>query len=54
MASMSMGKVREIPEEICKKCTAASLPLDPKYGAGEDVFAAMKRIIERLNPSYKQ
>ena len=54
MASMSMGKVREIPEEICKRCAADSLPLDPKYGAGEDVFAAMKRLIEKQDPSYKQ
>ncbi len=54
MSSMSMGKVREIPEEICKKCAADSLPLDPKYGAGEDVFAALKRLIEKQDPSYKQ
>jgi ribulose-5-phosphate 4-epimerase/fuculose-1-phosphate aldolase len=54
LASMSMGKVREIPEDICRQCTADSLPLDPKYGAGEDVFAAMKRIIEKQDPSYKQ
>ncbi|MFQ3185688.1 MAG: hypothetical protein ACI8Q3_000705, partial [Marinomonas primoryensis] len=47
-------KVREIPEDICRKCTADSLPLDPKYGAGEDVFAAMKRIIEKQDSSFKQ
>lgn len=53
MASMSMGAVREIPEEICKKCTAQSLNFDPKFGAGEDVFAAMKRIVEKQDPSFK-
>ena len=54
LASISMGKVCEIPKEICMKCTADSLPLDPKYGAGEDVFTAMKRIIEKQDQSYKQ
>ena len=53
-ASMAMGKVREIPEEIVMKCTRDSLNFDPKFGAGEDVFAAMKRIVEKQDPSYKR
>ncbi|WP_417224822.1 class II aldolase/adducin family protein [Amphritea sp.] len=53
-ASMAMGKVREIPEAIVKKCTADSLNFDPKFGAGEDVFAAMKRLVEKQDPSFKR
>lgn len=53
-ASMAMGKVREIPEAVVKKCTADSLNFDPKYGAGEDAFAAMKRLIEKQDPSFKR
>ncbi|MBU2966147.1 class II aldolase/adducin family protein [Amphritea sp. 2_MG-2023] len=53
-ASMAMGKVREIPEAIVKKCTADSLNFNPKYGAGADVFAAMKRLVEKQDPSYKR
>ncbi|WP_246590203.1 class II aldolase/adducin family protein [Marinobacterium ramblicola] len=54
VASMAMGPVRAIPEAILKKCTADSLNFDPKFGAGEDVFAAMKRLVERQDPSFKR
>jgi len=53
MASMPMGPLREIPEAVLKKCVADSLNFDPKYGAGEDVFAAMKRLVEKQDPSFK-
>jgi len=52
-ASMAMGKVRVIPEAIVKKCTADSLNFDPEFGAGADVFAAMKRLVEKQDPSFK-
>lgn len=54
LASMSMGKVINIDKSILSNCTRDSLNLDPKYGAGEDVFSAMKRIIDRIDPSYKR
>lgn len=53
VASMPMGPLRQIPESVLKKCAADSLNFDPKYGAGEDVFAAMKRLVERQDPSFK-
>lgn len=52
-ASMAMGKVRMIPEAIVKKCTADSLNFDPEFGAGADVFAAMKRLVEKQDTSFK-
>ncbi|WP_372598552.1 class II aldolase/adducin family protein [Amphritea sp.] len=52
-ASMAMGKVRMIPEAIVKKCTADSLNFDPEFGAGADVFAAMKRLVEKQDASFK-
>ena len=46
MASMSMGTVRE-------KCVQDSLNFNPAYGAGEDGFAAMQRLIDRIDPGYR-
>lgn len=54
MASMPMGPLREIPESVLNKCVADSLNFDPKFGAGEDVFAAMKRLVEKQDPSFKR
>lgn len=53
VCSMSMGKLRAIPESVLQKCSRDSLNFDPKYGAGEDVFAAMTRIIDRTDSSYR-
>jgi ribulose-5-phosphate 4-epimerase/fuculose-1-phosphate aldolase len=54
LASTSMGPVIEIPEDIQKKCTADSLQFDPRFGAGQDVFDALTRMIDRLDPSYRE
>lgn len=54
IASMATGPVLEIATPILESCAADSLNLDPKYGAGEDVFAAMKRLIEQRDPSFKR
>lgn len=51
--SMSMGKVIEIPTPVLEKCVTDSLNFDPKYGAGEDAFAAMFRLVEKQDPSFK-
>ncbi|WP_027855425.1 class II aldolase/adducin family protein [Marinobacterium litorale] len=54
LASMAAGPVLEIPVPVLEKCVADSLNFDPKYGAGEDVFAAMRRLVERQDPSFKR
>jgi ribulose-5-phosphate 4-epimerase/fuculose-1-phosphate aldolase len=53
LASMSAGPVRDIPAGILEKCVADSLNFDPKFGAGEDAFAALRRIVDRIDPSYR-
>ncbi|MGA2548566.1 MAG: class II aldolase/adducin family protein [Burkholderiaceae bacterium] len=52
LASLSMGPVIPISEEVQRNCTRDALQFDPRFGAGEDVFAALTRRIERLDPSY--
>jgi len=53
LASTAMGPVIEIPEDIQKKCTADSLQFDPRFGAGQDVLDALTRMIDRVDPSYR-
>jgi len=53
VASMSMGPVIEVPVEIQQRATRDSLQFSEAFGAGEDVFAALVREIDRIDPSYK-
>jgi len=53
LASTAMGPVIEIPEEIQKNCTRDSLQFNPRFGAGQDVYDALTRAIDRIDPSYK-
>src|SRR5215470_261605 len=54
LASTSMGPVIEIPEDIQRKCTRDSLQFSEAFGAGKDVFDALTRAIDRVDPSYKR
>jgi ribulose-5-phosphate 4-epimerase/fuculose-1-phosphate aldolase len=53
LASTSMGPVIEIPEDVQRKCTADSLQFDPRFGAGRDMFDALVRLVDRIDPSYR-
>lgn len=48
-----MGRVRLIPEPVLAKCVADSLNYDPKFGAGADAFAALSRVVDRIDPTYR-
>lgn len=53
VASASLGKLRQIPVPVLEGCVRDSLNFNPKYGAGEDSFAAMQRLIDRIDPGYR-
>ncbi len=53
LASTAMGPVIEIPEAIQRKCTRDSLQFNPDFGAGQDVFDALTRAIDAIDPSYR-
>jgi ribulose-5-phosphate 4-epimerase/fuculose-1-phosphate aldolase len=53
LATLSMGKPRMIAEDVQRKCTADSLQFNAKFGAGQDVFDALTRMIDRVDRSYK-
>jgi len=53
LAARSMGPMLDIAPEIQRKCAADSFHFNRDYGAGQDVFDAMVRRIDRLDPSYR-
>ncbi|MGT2430604.1 class II aldolase/adducin family protein [Cupriavidus basilensis] len=53
LATLAMGAALPVPEEIQRKCTRDSLQFNPKFGAGEDVFAALIREIDAIDDSHR-
>jgi len=53
LATQGAGEATPIPRAVLEKCIVDSLNFNPKYGAGEDVFAALQRLIDRKDPSYR-
>jgi ribulose-5-phosphate 4-epimerase/fuculose-1-phosphate aldolase len=54
LATLSMGRPRPIAEPVLRACVRDSLNFDPKYGAGQDSFDALQRIVDRVDPSYRE
>ena len=53
LASTSMGAVRSIAPAVLQACVRDSLQFDPRYGAGQDSFDAMQRLVDAADPSYR-
>ena len=53
LASQSLGRLRSIPVPVLEACVHDALNFNPKYGAGEDGFAALQRLIDVKDPSYR-
>ncbi|WP_066709112.1 class II aldolase/adducin family protein [Curvibacter delicatus] len=53
MATLSMGPAIAVPEAIAIKCTRDALQFNPNHGAGQDVFDALVRQVNRLDTSYQ-
>jgi ribulose-5-phosphate 4-epimerase/fuculose-1-phosphate aldolase len=53
VASQALGPLRAIPEPVLEKCVRDSLNFNPRFGAGEDSLAAMLRLADRIDPSYR-
>lgn len=53
VASQSLGLLRPIPVPVLEGCVRDSLNFNPAYGAGEDSFAAMQRLVDREDPGYR-
>jgi ribulose-5-phosphate 4-epimerase/fuculose-1-phosphate aldolase len=53
LATLSMGQPIPVPEAIAAKCTRDALQFNPNHGAGQDVFDALVRQVERIDASYR-
>ena len=47
------GRGDSDPASVLEKCVADSFQFNPKYSAGEDAFAALQRLVDRKDPSYR-
>ncbi|OYU92407.1 MAG: class II aldolase [Burkholderiales bacterium PBB5] len=52
-ATASMGAARAIPVPVMQGCVRDSLNFDPRHGAGGNAFAALQRLVDRADPSYR-
>jgi ribulose-5-phosphate 4-epimerase/fuculose-1-phosphate aldolase len=48
----SLGAAIAVPEAVAAKTTHDSFQFDAQFGAGQDVFDALKRRIDKFNPGY--
>ena len=53
VASQALGPLRPIPVPVLEGCVRDSLNFNPKFGAGQDAFAALQRLIDKVDPSYR-
>ena len=54
VASHAMGPVIAIPDAVQVGCARDALQFDPRFGAGQDVFDALTRQVDRLDRSWRQ
>jgi len=53
VAGAVLGPTIPIPEAIQRQASADALQFDPRYGGGKDVFDALTRLVDRVDPSYR-
>lgn len=53
LATLSMGAPIPVSDAIAAKCTRDSLQFDPDFGAGQDVFDALVRQVDRVDSTYR-
>ncbi len=53
VASQALGQLRPIPVPVLEACVRDALNFNPKFGAGQDGFDAMQRLVDRVDPSYR-
>ena len=53
LATQSMGEPIPVPEPIAAKCTRDALQFNPNHGAGQDVFEALVRQMDRIDSGWR-
>lgn len=50
----SLGAAIAVPEAVAIRTSQDTLQFDAKFGAGQDVFDALRRRVDKFNPGYAQ
>jgi ribulose-5-phosphate 4-epimerase/fuculose-1-phosphate aldolase len=53
MAQAPMGPAIAVSQAVAAKTTEDSFQFDAQFGAGQDVFDALVRRLDRIDPSYQ-
>jgi len=53
VAQAALGPAIPVPEQVAARTVADSFQWDQKFGAGQDVFDALVRRVDRIDDSYK-
>ncbi len=53
VAQAALGPAIAVPQAVAAKTTLDALQFDAQFGAGQDVFDAMTRLVDKLDASYK-
>jgi len=53
VAQAALGPAQPVPEQVAARTVADSFQWDQKFGAGQDVFDALVRRVDRIDGSYK-
>lgn len=53
VAQAALGPAITVPEAVARKTTYDSFQFDARFGAGQDVFDAMRRLVDRTDTSYQ-
>lgn len=54
LATLSLGTAIPVSEAIAQRCTRDALQFNPAHGAGQDVFNALVRQVDRIDATYRQ
>jgi ribulose-5-phosphate 4-epimerase/fuculose-1-phosphate aldolase len=54
VAQAALGPAIAVAEPVAQRTTHDSFQFDQQFGAGQDVFDALVRRIDRIDPSYRQ
>ena len=53
VAGAALGPTIPISDAIQRKSSVDALQFHPEHGGGRDVFDAMVRLVERIDPGYR-
>ena len=53
LATLAMGPAIAVPQAVAQRCTRDALQFNPQHGAGQDLFDALVRQVDRVDPSYR-